>query len=319
MTRRANQKGVHIKELAGAVDEALDLLRDFPGSAPGLQEPDAPTTLLEQCVAMVAELRELPSEPIRTVHHFACTGGTLITKCLAAMPNTQVISEVDPLSDLDHGFSGPRFAPTDMIQLVRQSTRGFERSLVVDMFLGNLQLIQDAAVERGQRLVLRDHSHSHFCSGSSIPDRPVFRDIVASRYPVRSILTVRDPVDSFLSLLANREAAGSGWIHFDPPTFEEYCRRYQAFLGAHPDVPIFRYEDFTRSPRTLMKEICEVLHLPFNEDFEDLFGLFAITGDSGRKSDVISERTRRPADRPGAAGLLEAPGCTALRERLGYR
>ena len=33
---------------------------------------------------------------LRTIHHLACTGGTVISKCLAAMPDVALISEVNP-------------------------------------------------------------------------------------------------------------------------------------------------------------------------------------------------------------------------------
>ena len=319
MTRLARQDS-HVGKLASALDQALALLREFPVDGPTATHPvESPETLLDQCVDMVTEHSEMPQEPIRTVHHMACTGGTLITKCLAAMPNTQVISEVDPLSDIGHRDPGPKFAPTDMIQLMRQSTRGADAALLVDMFLANLDLIQAAAVARGQRLILRDHSHSHFCVGTSIPDRPAFLSIVSSRFPVRSIVTVRDPIDSFLSLLANRRAHGGGWIHFDPPTFEEYCRRYQAFLDAHSNLPIIKYELFVTSPTDVMRQMCDALDLAFNEHFEEVFNLFSITGDSGRKSDVIGSRGRRAEDEEEVERLLVTPGCAELRQRLGYR
>ena len=71
------------------------------------------------------------SEPIRTIHHFACTGGTLISKCIATMPNTQMLSEVDPLSTMLQSKK-PKFALTDIIILMQQSTRGIESGLIID-------------------------------------------------------------------------------------------------------------------------------------------------------------------------------------------
>lgn len=53
-------------------------------------------------------------EQIRTIHHFACTGGTLIAKCLASMPNTQFISEIEPHSNMT---SKAKFTPTNFIEL----------------------------------------------------------------------------------------------------------------------------------------------------------------------------------------------------------
>ena len=35
---------------------------------------------------------------LRTIHHFACTGGTVISKCLAALPQVMLISEINPIN-----------------------------------------------------------------------------------------------------------------------------------------------------------------------------------------------------------------------------
>ena len=35
---------------------------------------------------------------IRTIHHLACTGGTLISKCISSMPETALISEINPMN-----------------------------------------------------------------------------------------------------------------------------------------------------------------------------------------------------------------------------
>jgi len=79
-----------------------------------------------------------------------------------------------------------------------------------------------------------------------------------------------------------------------------------------------RYEDFVARPRRAMGEICGALELPFSEQFEELFGAFRMTGDSGRGGDVIESRPRRPLD----PGLLEqwreGAACRRLAAELGY-
>jgi hypothetical protein len=294
-------------ELATTIDEALELLREFHsagGASAVAHEP--PASLLEQCLALCTEAASASPEPVRIVHHLACTGGTMISKCLAAMPNTQLVSEVDPLSTLQDKPNGPRFAPTDMIQLARQSTRGASRQLLLEMFLGNLELMHRQAGRVGQRLVLRDHAHSHFCSGPDIQERPLFRSIVASRFPVVSLVTVRHPIDSFVALRTNK------FMHFQPGTFDEYCRRHLAFLAAHASLPIVKYEAFVEAPQQAMREMCGILDLPYFDLFTEVFSVFRLTGDSGRKGDVIEVRPRRPLD----AGLQEEIAASTHYARL---
>jgi hypothetical protein len=228
------------------------------------------------------------------------------------MPNTQLLSEVDPFNTPVKAPAKPQFAPTDMVTLMRQSTRGTSHELIAELFLNNLEVIHRQTMNSGLRLVLRHHAHSHYCRGNEVQDRPDLRTLVSSKFPVLSLVTVRDPIDSYLSLKAN------GWVHFTPATFDEYCRRYLAFIRAYEGVPIIRFEDFVNDPENEMAKICELLDLPFNPDFRDLFSVYRITGDSGRSGLVIESRPRRLVD-AALASEIETSDCyQLLRSMLGY-
>lgn len=277
-----------VEKLTAALDEALALLKETSYSRGSFSSAnDNPASLLQQCVDMCVQHEAVvSSEPIRTIHHFACTGGSLICKCLATMPNTQLLSEVDPLSTIQS--KSQKFAPTDIVTLMRQSTHGVSAGLIIDLFVNNLKTIYSETVRLGQRLVLRDHAHSHFCVGDEIPGRPNFRQMIAANFETLSLVTVRNPVDSFLALEANK------WLHFSPKTFDEYCKRYLAFIHAYEGMPIIHYEDFVNNPNDIMNNVCELLKMPFNEHFADLFSVIKMTGDSGRKGNIIKSRSRRP-------------------------
>jgi hypothetical protein len=277
-----------VEKLATELGEALDLLKsahpvDADGDAPAELQP----ALLEQCLE-ICSAGELPvREPVRTIHHFACTGGTLFSKCIAALPNVQLLSEVDPLSPLGLPAGGPRFVPTDAVSQLRQATRGFRPEALVDLFSSQLRVIYNEADSDGQYLVIRDHTHSHFCTASEIADRPTVRELVAAVAPVRSIVTVRHPVDSYVSLKAMK------WIHFHPGTFEEYCQRYIEFLSRYAETPVVRYEDLVDRPAETMTVVADLLALPFDESFMSLQSVFRLTGDSGRRDGPIGPRERR--------------------------
>jgi len=302
-----------VEKLSAEIDSALDLLKGFSLTQElVISKVKAPSTLLEQCLEICAQQRSIHPEPIRTVHHFACTGGTLISKCIAAMPNTQLLSEVDPLSTPAKSPAQPQFAPTDMVKLMRQSTRGVSDELIIELFLNNLEIIYSEAVNAGQRLVLRDHAHSHFCKGNDIPERPSLCEMITPKFPVRSVVTVRHPIDSYLSLKSN------GWTHFNPATFDEYCKRYVAFLRAYEGVPIVRFENFVAEPQQTMQEICTILDLPYNEQFMDLFSVNQLTGDSGRSGDVIESRPRREVSKDLIEEALYSENHEILNELLQY-
>jgi hypothetical protein len=301
------------EKAAAAIDDALGLLKEFSDARGTVVAPVQDLVgLLAQCKTLCAQQDNARPEPIRMMHHFACTGGSLISKCIAAMPNAQLLSEVDPLSTVHYQGDRPRFAPTDMVTLVRQSTRGASSELIIELFLNNLGIVYSASISVGQRLILRDHAHGLFCTGSEVPKRPSLREIVTSRFPTLSMVTVRHPVDSFLSLESN------GWVQFSPPTFDEYCRRYVLFLQAHQSIPIVRYEDFIQNPREVMTRICAVLDLPFSDQFIELFGVFRVSGESGRASNVIETRPRQPIDRDLADEMERAQNYRVLKQLLEY-
>lgn len=289
---------ITVEDFSCAIDDALRLFQTYgppPQSSPLRADSTLPS-LIDQCMTLCAQPSAAQKEPIRTIHHFACTGGTLISKCIAAMPNTQLLSEIDPLSDLSIGLETPRFSPTDLIAQARQSTRGVPTNVVIELFLSSLDILHAEAENRGHRLVLRDHSHSQFCTAQEASARLTLREIVQRRHKVLSVITVRHPIDTFISL------CGQGWDHFRPPTFDEYCSRHLSFLLRYKGVPVIRYEDFINSPSQTMQQICTALALPYQDRFGDLFNAFKLTGDSGRTSDQIARRERRAP----SAGLLRA-------------
>jgi hypothetical protein len=302
-----------IDQLIATLNDALDLLKEYSQGSQRVSIPNQnPASLLEQCRALCAQRQAVTSEPVRLVHHFACTGGTLICKCIAAMPNVQLLSEVDPLSTILEQPGKPRFAASDMVTLMRQSTRGVRRDLIIELFLNNLELIYADTIKLGQRLILRDHAHSHFCFGSEIQERPSLSAIVSSRLAILSVVTVRHPLDSFLSLEAN------GWINFSPFSLDEYCKRYLAFLHTYEGVPLIKYEDFIDTPHKVMRKICCVLDIPYLDEFADLFGVFKLTGESGRSGDFIQYKPRRTVKKRLKRELDQSRNYRVLRAMLKY-
>lgn len=324
MTKPASDSSADPKRASAAarIEEALRdslrLLREAgvePASSMPGEVPDG-SLLLQECVTLCDEAHAVPRpgpDPVRTIHQFACSGGTLISKCIAAMPNVQLLSEVDPLFPGPPGARDePKFTPSDMTALLRASTRGTNDALIAKVFQAALQVIHAHATEGGLHLVLRDHAHSHYCRGTAVPQRPGLRAMVAQVAPVRSLVTVRDPLDSFTSLRRN------GWIHFLPADFETYCRRYIQFLDDHADVPIVRYEDLAADPPGGMRRICQALELQYVDEFAALFSAFRISGDSGRSGDEIALRPRRAEATALLSQVRKSATYRLLASRLGY-
>jgi hypothetical protein len=298
--------------LVRAINDCQSLMREAKVSeVPLVTERAEPLpSLLEQCARLTDQLPGA-QEPIRTIHHFACTGGTLISKCLACMPNTQLLSEVEPFSDLP-GDRQRIFNPTDLIRQIRHGSLGADSRLEAEVFLSGLQALYTDCRRKGLRLVLRDHTHSHYCVGERVATTPTLRRLVESIAPVRAIVTVRHPLDSFLSM------EKLGWLHFRPATLDEYCERYQRFLDDYDGIPLFRYEDLVDSPAAALQRMCEELALPFADGFGQLFSAQRLSGDSGRAADRILPRHRRPVSRALKVAIEESVRYRTVCDRLGY-
>ncbi len=294
--------------LLETLEVAIDMLKDY-ADAPLDDDAHLPS-LLKQCESL--SKAPIRPEPVRTIHHFACTGGTLISKCLAVMPNVMVLSEIDPLSPLISLPKTPVFAPTDLIYGARRALHPLTDNATIDVFKASLQALYDALEKQGTYLCLRDHAHSQFCTDAIGENRPTLDEMVSGILPVKSVVTVRHPLESFLSLINNK------WQHFSPFTIEEYASRYLQFLDRYTGVPLHRYEDFVESPDTILRKICDELALPFVEGAESMHQLVSLSGDSGRKSVKISARPRRPVPADLEAQTKRSKSYNELCARLEY-
>lgn len=274
------------QELQGVVQKAIDLLNDRPDyeKTVGLSAQSLPS-LLERCQQMTKATTHSRDAPARTVHHLACTGGTLISRCLAALPNICLLSEVDPLSKINDHL---KFTPTDVGQLSRNATRPVSQETQIKIFLSGINIVRYDCFNRGCDLVLRDHAHSAFNHGDYKPERPTLYDVLQPHMPLRSLVTVRHPLDSYLSLLQ------LGWDkYFSPSSLEGYAQRYHLFLDRHMAHDIMRYEDFVAAPEERLRQACKTLELTYSDSFSVFFQAIQLSGNSGRGGSWITSHSRR--------------------------
>jgi hypothetical protein len=180
------------------------------------------------------------------------------------------------------------------------------------IFKAEISVINKHLKQLGKYLIIREHSHSDYHVGGAANEFSTCKNLLKDDYFVLSVLTVRHPVDSYLSLINN------GWIHFSPSTFNEYCGRYLLFVEHNKDLLVCKYEDFVDDTVKELKVLCECLDLPFNEDFLDLFDLNVISGDSGRSSNIISKRKRRDYNENFYKELNKSTNYFELCEQLQY-
>ena len=298
---------------------ALDILDAHEGverhtASDGHRELEINETdsLLERCRQVVNHDEQNSKPKLRIIHHLACSGGSLISKCIASLPNVYLISEVHPFSTLHLSSVKPQYRPTDLISLARHAKVPNLDSYIYHSFKSDTGLLNSHVREQGGTLVLRDHTHVDFCYGEEIKSSPTLIDILSDQFKILKVLTVRDPIDSFLSLKNN------GWVHFQPETFDEYCKRYLTLLSSFKSNEILKYESFVDNPTKIMKKIAKKLELPFNKTFLDTFDMMKVTGDSGRSGNSIEKRTRRALDNSFIAEAHSSKNYHALTQKLNY-
>jgi len=267
----------------------------LPAAEFGFEEPNS---LLDKCAAVCAMYaQEKPT--IRIIHHLACTGGTLISKCISVMPNTYLLSEVHPYTDLHVVKKNPQYMPSDLASLSRYAGIPQLNNLQKELFINSISTICNHLQPLGGQLVLRDHTHSDFHT-SITPGKPSLVDTLSGHFNIKSVITFRNPIDSYLSLKKN------GWLRFSPSTFEEYCARILLMLEVYETVPIFHYESFVENPAETLINICAALSIDYDDTWPGIFDIAQVSGDSGRSDNQISVRPRRELDPETSREILES-------------
>jgi hypothetical protein len=254
-----------------------------------------------------------PQPPVlRSVHHLACSGGTLISKVIASLPGVALISEVNPTNRNSAGFH-----PTDPLLLLEQSWRPLLEGEIREAIQADIAQAVRICAAADVDLVLRDHSHSDVCRGQAPSEHPWLTSWLGGDYLLRPLVTLRHPLDCWLGLVH------AGWQQqFQPATLREYIARCHAFLQATEGWPRLHYEDFCADPAAGLKAMCEALLLPFDRIALERFGACHLSGDSGRGDNtLIRPRPRRPID-PSVQQELADPiirsELQALCNRMGY-
>ncbi|MCU0900689.1 MAG: sulfotransferase [Cypionkella sp.] len=301
-----------IDSLTAELHEALELLADYAGSDGRTISPEPLPSLLDECKAICDGFAQ--PAPYRSIHHLACTGGTLISKCIAALPNVVLLSEIDPISpkELRQNFA-TGFAPTDILLGLHRASHRVAPEVMIEVFKSAIATAQNALSMRGAILVLRDHAHGQFCTVVDHDKRPTLHDMLADCGPQRAVVTVRHPLESFAALFAKQ----GQWHLFEPFDLGSYARRYLAFLDRHQGMPMIRYEDFVENPQGTLEEICHILDLPYSLLALDLIGAVQLSGDSGRSGSTIEQRPRRDIPPEIDKDRAEADYVT-LCSQLGY-
>jgi len=283
-----------LKTLQQELQQALSLINDYSATHNDTSKSVLDTdglnntqSLLERCAAVVNADNSNTKPTLRIIHHFACSGGTLISKCLAAQPNVFLLSELHPTTRLGINMEKAAYTPRDITTQAIYGRVPNVDELAEKIFVNGIIETEKYIRERGGYLVIRAHTHADYCTDNPIPEVDTLTRLLEPHFVIKHLVTVRNPIDSFMSLRDN------GWVHFKPDSFDEYCGRLLKFLEPFDKEQIINYESFVEHPERELKNITELLGMTqFSDDLEYI-DIFQISGDSGRGGIEIKPRPRK--------------------------
>lgn len=284
---------IDLKILQQELKEAFYLINDYSAThndtcseldTEGLNNTQS---LLERCAAVVEKDNANTKPTLRIIHHFACSGGTLISKCLAAQPNVFLLSELHPTTRLGMNMGKAAYTPRDITTQAIYGRVPNVDELAEKLFVNGIIETEKHIRKRGGYLVIRAHTHADYCTDNPIPEVDALTRLLEPYFDIKHLVTVRSPIDSFLSLRENQ------WVSFRPDLFEEYCCRLLKFLNSFEVTHMIHYEDFVSGPTKYVKLCAEILELPAIEQATDYIDVFKLSGDSGRSGSDIALRSRK--------------------------
>ena len=211
--------------------------------------------------------------PIRILSNLARAGGTLVSKCLGAMNNIVLLSEIHPLGT--HLFN-PVAQAHDWYNLIQpEETRKFGyRARVVG-------LVERRCRASGKTLVIRDWAHLDFI-GHPFIEKPPYKlqltDALAPVFSLGQFSLVRHPVDQWIS--TSRLKIMQGQL-----TLDIFLAGYRRFAEQSVKTGFMRFEDFTHEPAQQMKRLCEHLNINYDPGFINRWQANTrVTGDTSKMS-----------------------------------
>ncbi|WP_254508125.1 O-linked N-acetylglucosamine transferase, SPINDLY family protein [Anatilimnocola floriformis] len=248
---------------------------------------------------------------IRVVHHLARTGGTLISRCLAAMSNVVLLSEINP-QGLD-SFC-PRNQAREWFQLLSEDEARRQHADPGQEFLQAISLIEERCRSQGKSLVIRDWTHLDFTGLPflSTPSYKMTTSVMLDKsFDVVRTATVRHPLEQLVSLRA---------IDVVKPWDEEQVLHgMRRFAEQAKEIGFIRYEDFCRQPDQRLNEMCEKLRLNFDVKYQQRWRSYdKITGNMSFNIQTIEPRPLPQVEQDMLDRLSKNSDYQDILQILGY-
>ena len=235
-----------------------------------------------------------PKSPI-VLGHAACTGGSLIYRIILTTFGFTGLSEVGLARILSNHQYNPWDPEFQLFANQLMSAQDF-----CDVIFQRTLNCKKKLDSNGMRLLVREHTHSFYFNplddaivpngGSWFSDK--YREQFGDDLPC--LVSVRNPIDSWLGFRTNFPLQ-------EPRDFDQYCLRYNQYLDKIDEEHsrtgrffVFKYEDLIADPNQVVEKIAYHIGEPACEANLSAVGRTIGSGNSGRSSKALEERSRRP-------------------------
>jgi hypothetical protein len=246
------------QQLDGAVEllESSEIVEKKAIVLPNKIENSIDTqSLLDRCESICHKYEQ--SKPtIRIIHHLACSGGTLLSECIAAMPNVYLLSEIHPYTDCNNNFSSLNIVKSTINAKIPLVKKLSEKSFVL-----NIKNIYQHVQKIGGELVIRDNAYFDYLYKDTVTNKSIVR-LLEKEFNIISVVLYRDAIDTYDSL-ANEEFYGGVKLNFD-----EFCERTTNFLTDYSTADLYKYETLKYKENITIKKISQSLKIKFNELYD---------------------------------------------------
>ena len=223
--------------------------------------------------AMEAPTLGLTSKPeIALLYSLARTGGTLLARCLGAIPGNALLSEVSPRM----AYFDPIRQADEWYGLITPEERAWLKTGKTIHYAQAIALIGERCRAQGLKLIVRDWTHIDFLKVDRFTVQPRYEftqiKVLGELFDIRHRALVRHPLDSYLSLVKLR-----GYRRVD---ITEYLYGFRRFAERAINTGFVRYEDFCADPKKVLAELCRNLRLNYQDDVVEGFSSYRnVTGD----------------------------------------
>ncbi len=191
---------------------------------------------------------------------FARSGGTILNRCLASLPNVVMLSEVNPLGGGGIHFNTPKEQAKNWYDIPIHSNDVIEGIIELEKYCN----------ENNKYLIVRDWSFINFVphklNNNNPPNKLALIDSLKNRTQIVPFAFMRDAIDIWISRKGSINEFFSSYSNYVYQILKE-------------NLNIFKYEDFCIDPKKEIKKICEFADINYNDSFLKFSAFDKVNGD----------------------------------------